>query len=207
MALDVIGAGFGRTGTLSLKLALEQLGYTKCYHMLEVAEHPEHVSMWRDTARGVMPDWDLLFDGYRAAVDWPSCNTWDRQLEHYPNAKVILSRRDATQWYTSVMNTIYPSSVQWREELGETHPRAALAFEVIWDGVFDGRMDDADHVIGVYEAHNQRVIDAVPDHKLLVFEPSDGWEPLCRFLDVPVPQTPYPRTNTTRQFQERMKAR
>lgn len=204
MSIKVIGAGFGRTGTLSLKFALEKLGFDKCYHMMEVQMNPGHVDVWRDLAKGIEPDWQKLFEGYQASVDWPSCNFWREQLRAFPDAKVLLSRRDPEKWYASVMNTIWPAS---QANAKNEHPAAqagsALAYEVIWDRVFDRRMDDKAHVIAVYQAHNQQVIDEVPPEKLLVYEPGQGWEPLCGFLDVPVPDEDYPRVNTTEEFKER----
>ncbi|NIP16143.1 MAG: sulfotransferase family protein [Pseudomonadales bacterium] len=207
MTLKVIGAGFGRTGTLSLKLALERLGLDKCYHMLEVVQNEGHAAAWLSAARGEFVDWDALFAGYQASVDWPSCNFWEAQLQHFPDAKVILTRRDPERWYDSVMNTIYPSSVARREMAEpETREHVDMVFEVIWDGLFDGRMDDKEHVIAVYEAHNQHVIDTLPPEKLLVFEASDGWQPLCDFLDLPVPEEPYPWVNSTEDFRARVAA-
>jgi hypothetical protein len=203
MTIKIVGAGFGRTGTLSLKAALEKLGFDKCYHMLEVGQHEGHMEAWRDLARGNTVDWDELFAGYQASVDWPSCNFWEEQLEHFPQAKVILSRRDPEGWYKSVMNTIYPFSAAGRDsEDPAIRERVKMVFEVIWDGVFDGRMDDREHVIGVYLAHNQRVIDSVPADRLLVFEAVSGWAPLCEFLECPVPDEDYPRTNASADFSE-----
>ena len=103
MPLKVIGAGFGRTGTLSLKQALERLGFDRCYHMIAVRDHPDHDEQWRRAGRGEEVDWAALFAGYQAAVDWPSCNFWDRQLAAFPHAKVILTVRDANRWYDSIM--------------------------------------------------------------------------------------------------------
>lgn len=206
MSIEVIGAGFGRTGTLSLKYALERLGYDKCYHMLEVRGNPEHTQAWIDAAAGKLPDWDELFAGYRASVDWPSCNFWREQMVAFPNAKVILSRRDPNDWYKSVMNTIYPSSVAGAKvDTPEAKLGSRLAFEVIWNNVFDGRMDDKEHVIACYEAHNQDVIDHVPASKLLVYQPGDGWTPLCAFLECPIPDDDYPRVNSTDDFKAMMK--
>lgn len=111
MSLKVIGAGFGRTGTLSLKMALEQLGLGPCYHMVEVFKHRDHLPRWIAAHEGAETDWADLFSGYAATVDWPSCNLWQAQLEAFPEAKILLSRRDPKAWYRSVMNTIYPSSV------------------------------------------------------------------------------------------------
>ncbi len=207
MTIKVVGAGFGRTGTLSLKVALERLGFDKCYHMLEVGQNEGHIEAWSGLSRGETVDWDELFTGYQASVDWPSCNYWKDQLEHFPQAKVILSRRDPERWYDSVMNTIYPSSAAGRHSKDPAiRSRVEMVFEVIWDGIFDGRMDEKEHVIGVYLAHNQRVIDSVPAERLLVFEAASGWAPLCEFLDCPVPDEDYPSTNTTAEFQQRIAA-
>jgi len=207
VTLKVIGAGYGRTGTLSLKLALEKLGFDKCYHMMELFGHPEHVELWRQAGRGGVVDWGALYQGYQATVDWPSCNFYEEHLRHYPDAKVILSERDPERWYESVMNTIYPSSRAVRDS-GEpgTKPWADMAFELIWDGLFDGRMDDKAHVIDVYLAHNRRVREVVPADQLLVFEAAEGWEPLCAFLGCTVPGEPYPKVNTTEEFMGRRPA-
>jgi len=108
MALKIIGAGFGRTGTLSLKQALERLGFGPCYHMLELGKTPEHVALWRDAAAGRPVDWAALFRDYRSAVDWPSCNFWEAQLAAFPDARVLLSARNPERCYASVLRTLYP---------------------------------------------------------------------------------------------------
>ena len=199
MSIEVIGAGFGRTGTLSLKFALEKLGFDKCYHMMEVERNPGHAQIWIDAARGIEPDWHRLFEGYKASVDWPSCNFWREQMAAFPQAKVILTRRDPKSWYKSVMSTIWPASNRPRDT-EEGRLGRELAFGNIWRPIFDERMDDEAHVIAQYEAHNQRVIEGVPADKLLVYEPGQGWAPICEFLGVPEPDEPYPKTNTTEQF-------
>src|SRR4051794_12147547 len=154
MPLDVIGAGFGRTGTLSLKLALERLGFVKCYHMMEVFGHPEHVPMWAAAHRGDAVDWEKLYEGYRASVDWPSCNLWEEHAALWPNAKVILSTRDPESWYTSVMSTIYKSSTAMRLADDPNLQRMGQwATEIVWEHVFDGRTEDRAHAIAVYLAH------------------------------------------------------
>jgi hypothetical protein len=204
VAIKVIGAGFGRTGTLSLKMALEKLGFDKCYHMMEVQLNPEHVQVWRDLAKGIQPDWHKLFEGYQASVDWPSCNFWREQMQAFPEAKVLLSHRDPDKWYASVMNTIWlASQANAKRDDPAAKAGSGLAYEVIWDAIFDRRMDDKAHVIERYLAHNQQVIDEVPPEQLLVYEPGDGWAPICEFLDVPVPEEDYPRVNTTEEFKER----
>jgi Sulfotransferase domain len=206
MSIKIIGAGFGRTGTLSLKFALEKLGFGKCYHMMEVHMNPEHSQHWRGLAKGVEPDWHALFEGYQASVDWPSCNFWREQLRAFPDAKVLLSRRDPEKWYASVMNTIWPTS---KANANSEDPGAkafgTLAYEVIWDPVFGRNMEDKDHVIACYEAHNQSVIDEVPPEKLLVYEIGEGWEPICTFLGAAVPPDDYPRVNSTEDFKANWK--
>ena len=200
--MKVIGAGFGRTGTLSLKHALEQLGFDKCYHMMEVHQNTDHVPHWRAAAKGDMPDWHTLFEGYQASVDWPACNYYRSQMEAFPEAKVLLSLRDPDRWYDSVMNTIWKfTKVAAASEEEAIRRSTYMAYEVIWDAVFDRRMDDKAHVIECYNRHNQTVIDTVPADRLLVFEASQGWAPLCQFLDVPVPDTEFPRVNSTEDFQ------
>lgn len=201
MSLKVIGAGFGRTGTMSLKLALERLGFDKCYHMMEVMEHPDHIPLWSRAHKGEEIDWQYLFKGYLASVDWPSCNLWREQLKEYPDAKVILSTRDPERWYTSIMSTIYPSSLAAKNAEDENIARFGnWAFEIIWDNIFIGKMDDKDHCIRILKAHETSVIESVPGHQLLIFQASQGWAPLCEFLDCDVPDEAYPHTNTTDDF-------
>ena len=154
----------------------------------------------------MQPDWGALFDGYRASVDWPSCNFWREQMAAFPDAKVILSLRDSEKWYASVMNTIWPSSqANAKNDDPRVRTGSQMAYEVIWDPIFERRLDDKDFVIAQYEAHNAEVQAAVPADKLLVYQPGDGWEPLCDFLGKPVPDEDYPRVNSTEQFQEQWK--
>jgi hypothetical protein len=201
MSLKVIGAGFGRTGTMSLKNALEMLGFDKCYHMVEVMKSPSHTAFWTKAHAGEPIDWDELFSGYQASVDWPACNLWREQMEHFPDAKVILSKRDPDKWYDSVMNTIYKSTLIGRESGDEkTRQFGEWATEIIWKRIFNDNMEDRANVIDIYNRHNEEVIRSAPEERLLVFEPKDGWEPLCAFLEVDVPNEEYPRVNTTEEF-------
>ena len=206
MSLKVIGAGFGRTGTLSLKYALEELGFNQCYHMMEVGKHADHRGIWRKAHAGEKIDWDALFAGYQATVDWPSCNLWREQLAHFPDAKVILSLRSPESWYASVMATIYATSKAGvRSENPSSRYGSSWAFDLIWNPIFDNRLDDKAHVISVFNHHNETVMNEVPADRLLVFEARQGWKPLCEFLEVPVPATDYPRINTAAQFKEMWK--
>lgn len=200
--MKVIGAGFGRTGTFSLKAALEMLGLGPCYHMVEVFEHPEHVPVWQAAADGLPVDWRALFSGYGSAVDWPVCTFYDQLMDVYPEAKVVLTVRDAEKWHTSVMNTIAPKNNRETDDPVVLAQRR-MTTSVMWQGTFHGRLDDKQYAIDVFRQHVAEVKKRVPSDRLLVFEVSQGWEPLCGFLGIPVPaDTPFPRLNDTASFQQ-----
>lgn len=207
MTLDLIGAGFGRTGTLSLKIALERLGLTPCYHMTEVIGNPRnagHAERWHAAARGEAVDWDELLAGYRATVDWPGCSFWESMRARWPEARVLLSKRDPDAWYRSVMRTIRPGSQYLRSAPDPSLRRVGEMVErLIWQDTFDGRIDDRDHAVAVFERHNAAVEASVPADRLLVYEPGEGWERLCTFLGRPVPDEPFPHANSSEEFQER----
>lgn len=207
MALSVIGAGFGRTGTLSLKIALERLGLGPCYHMAEVFAHPEHVPAWRDAAEGRPVDWDTLLVGYGAAVDWPACHFWRELAVRHPQARVVLTVRDAERWYASVRDTIYGAlCAELPAEPPVLRAQQAMARRIVLERTFGGRFEDRDHAIRVYREHNEAVRRALPPERLLVYEVAQGWEPLCGFLDRPVPDEPFPRVNSTDEFRARFGA-
>ncbi len=199
MSLKIIGAGFGRTGTTSLKAALEQLGFTKCHHMSEVFKAPSTTDLFLAAWRGDEVDWNEVYAGYQATTDWPSCTFYKELMEEYPDAKVLLSVRDAERWYASCRNTIYRANTdvpQWFKFIFKRYDRMQrMASEMIWQGTFDGKFKNKAHAMAVFHKHNQEVIDTVPAEKLLVFEVKQGWEPLCEFLEVPVPDTPFPHLN------------
>lgn len=204
MTLKVIGTGFGRTGTLSLKAALEQLGVGPCYHMMEVFPRPAHVSVWAAAARGEAVDWDRLFDGFNSTVDWPSTAFWRELLVRYPDAKVVHTERPAEAWWKSFSQTI-------KEVIVEDAPPPMRAWtdmvsSIVRVRTFGGDMEQA-NALRVYAAHNAEVKCTVPRERLLDFDVAQGWEPLCTFLGVPVPATPFPKTNTTEDFRARAAAR
>jgi Sulfotransferase domain len=207
MALKVVGAGFGRTGTLSLKNALEQLGFGPCYHMFEVIERPDHIEMWHRLAYGGSIDWDLLFKDFQSVVDWPAARYWRELASHYPEAKMLLSLRDPESWYKSVTDTIY-NGLKMR--MPDNVPQARrhqleMARKIVLEDTFGGRFEDKAHAIEVYNRHNEEVRRTIPPSRLLVFEPKEGWTPLCRFLGVPIPEEPFPHLNDTASIQEMMK--
>ncbi|NRQ31180.1 sulfotransferase family protein [Nonomuraea sp. NN258] len=213
--MQVIGAGFGRTGTRSLQAALDRLGFGPCYHMSVVIDQPFRVRQWLDVGEGRTRDWDTLFDGFRSAVDWPAAAYWRELAEHYPAAKVVLTVRDPERWYDSVSATIFRSALAegrpvplrrriMRRLIARRAPDFALyprmARATVIDRVFDGRVGDREHVLEVYRRHLAEVRAAVPAGRLLVFDVAQGWEPLCDFLGVPVPDEPFPRVNERAAF-------
>lgn len=199
MALEVIGAGFGRTGTLSFKQALEDLGFGPCYHMLEVFGKDDHVTTWEDAIAGRSVDWDALLDGYRSTCDWPACTFWREQRAANPGAKVVLTRRDPDAWFTSITNTIFATLAKPLDVDPVVAHHQRMVSALIADRTFGGRFD-RDHVLHVLAAHERDVIESVPADELLVYDVAEGWAPLCTFLGVAVPDTPFPNTNTTADF-------
>lgn len=203
MALDIIGAGFGRTGTSSLKIALEHLGFGPTHHMFEVRDHPHLLPTWQAAARGEPIDFELAFAGYRSQVDWPGARYWRELADHYPQAKVILTVRDADAWFDSVQATIVPF-MAGRGKHNDDHANAIaeMAYRLIVEALFDDRLTDRSHATAIFNAHIGAVQAALPTERLLTFDVREGWGPLCAFLDCPMPDITFPRLNSSRQFVE-----
>ncbi len=215
--MKVIGAGFGRTGTTSLKAALETLGFGASYRLTEVFKHPEHVAFWEAARRGERVDWEGFFSGYGVAVDWPACTFYGEIMEAFPGAPVILTIRDPDRWYESVRSTIYGIRTL---SAGRAPMRLAfalaglfapgvtgiarLADEILWEGTFDGRFEDRSYAIETYKRHNAEARRQVPPERLLVYDVKEGWAPLCDFLGVEVPDQPFPHLNDTREMRRRL---
>ncbi len=204
MSIKVFSAGFGRTGTLSLKLALEELGFGPCHHMKEVLENgPVQVPLWHAAADG-HPDFAALYKGYNSAVDWPTAAFWRELAAANPEAKVILSTRSAESWYSSFSETILASLLAKENWPPPAVPWLTMVVKVVIDRSLGGRTDK-EGVIAAFHAQEAAVKAEIPASRLLVHTAKDGWEPLCAFLGVPVPATPYPRTNSKEEFFELMK--
>jgi hypothetical protein len=199
--MDVIGAGFGRTGTLSLKVALEQLGLGPCAHMMPLIGDEERSQLFSRAAAGDEASLDKALDGYRSTVDWPGVYFWKELIEKYPNAKVILSVRDPEKWYASAERTIWAASNAPAQPGMEGFREMCDATN--WYGTFGGRFGDRDHAIRVFTEHNDEVRRTVEPQRLLEYEVGQGWQPLCDFLGTPVPQQPFPRLNDTVSFRAR----
>ena len=205
--LDVIGAGFGRTGTLSLKAALERVGFGPCHHMVELIDNDGQLPLWERLTHGETPDWDALYRGYRATVDWPGVRFWRQLADHFPQAKVILTIRDPQRWYESAAQSIYLVESGPPPTDPITARRQQLVRDLVWNGDLEGRFEDRDHAIKLFVEHNDAVRREISPDRLLVFDVRQGWEPLCAFLGVPVPDEPFPRSNDRQEFAERLRQR
>jgi hypothetical protein len=220
--LLVIGTGFGRTGTTSLRGALVRLGFAPCDHMEENFAHPERFVLWREAFQckqvGEPIDWRPLLADYRAIVDWPGAYFWRELTAAHPEAKVLLTVRDPDRWYASTLATIFNYRTRVHDDdslsarvrllllrLGMLGTKGGLQFidDLIWQETFDGRFRDSDHALRVFGEHNQAVQATIPADRLLVFDVKQGWEPLCQFLGVPVPAgEPFPHLSDTSSEQK-----
>jgi hypothetical protein len=210
--MRLIGAGLPRTGTLTQKVALEMLGFEPCYHWVNVLADLNQVDVWNRALDGE-PVWDEVFDGCHATVDWPGGYFWRELMDYYPDAKVLLSVRDPEKWEPSFRETI------WNMGHGEnlinlvSSARALidpqwsryvqLVDRMFWSG--KGTFAASGHelpeqLIAEFKRHNEEVEATVPPERLLVWNVSEGWEPLCEFLEVPVPDEPLPHANDRETF-------
>lgn len=214
MALEVIGAGFGRTGTESLKKALEQLGFGPCDHMFELIKSTWRVEHLEALERGEPANLEALFKGFRSAVDFPYAKYYRELMAAYPKAKVVLTVRDPDAWYDSAIKTIFkgpPPAAFMLSRLLSPVSRTARGFPrcfsyvraALFDGLFEGKVQDRGFMTELFSRWNEEVQRTVPAERLLVFQVKDGWEPLCRFLRVDVPDRPFPRSNEGISFKER----
>jgi hypothetical protein len=201
--LKVIGAGLSRTGTFSLKRALEALGFGPCYHMDELFRRPDHVDIWANAARAE-PDYVALFEGYVSAADAPVCHFWREIRNAHPKSKVILTVRDAESWYASFHSTVFQAMSRPTLLPAAARPPLEVARRLVLERIFGGRFEDKTYALSVFEAHNRSVIGSVESSDLLVYQIGDGWAPLCAFLAVPVPSEEFPMTNERVRFRSRI---
>jgi hypothetical protein len=203
MALRVVGAGLGRTGTASLKEALTLLLEAPCYHMIEVFARPADAVVWRDAALGSPPDWNEFLDGYAAAVDWPAAAFWEELAAANPDAIILLSTRDPEKWWESASQTIFADRAG-----GPPIPGFEEMIEAILGAKkFTKNRRDKDEAIAAFNAHNERVRKTAPKNRLVEWTATDGWGPICDALKIPIPKTPFPKTNTREDWFERDRQR
>ena len=192
--LQIIGAGFGRAGTTSLKSALGILGYRSCYPMRVALTHYFHMKFWIRAKAGEDVDFRSVMSGYQATLDWPACDFYRELMAAFPDAKVLLNVRDPDQWYDSMFETIW--AIQkvfpwWMpREVWKIHD------DILWNSRFKGEFANRAKAIAAYQAHLEEVRQTVPPERLLEYDVKEGWKPLCRFLGKPVPaDVPFPRLN------------
>ena len=213
--MKVVGVGFGRTGTMSLKYALEQLGAGPCFHMIDLltGERQERdLASWARVAGGGRPDWDAVFDGWESTVDWPACSYWHELVDAFPDSPVLLNVRDFDGWYRSCSNTIFAvRQAALAGELPEETERPApppvlweIVDKVIWEGDFQGRFQDRDWMEQMYADRIETIRREVPSDRLTVWEIGDGWQPLADMLGVEAPDEPFPRLHDTDDFRTQM---
>jgi hypothetical protein len=196
MTLKVVGAGVGRTGTHSLKLALEMLLGEPCHHMIEVFSDPLQVAGWTDAIEGRPVDWSTMPPGYSSLVDWPGASFWPELSTANPDALVLLSVRDPETWYRSAANTIFgvfadppPEMRAWIDTMRQ-----------LFRDRFSDRLDDPTAMMDAFERHNAAVRKEIPPTRLLEWNVGEGWEPLCVRLECDIPSEPFPRTNSTQEW-------
>ena len=201
--MHVIGAGVGRTGTYSLKLAINQLGLGPCHHMEEVLHNlPVQVPLWSAALNG-NPDWRAIYSGYDSAVDWPTAGFFRELLEEYPSARFVLTHRSPENWADSFGATIYQLLATSDQAPPDMQDWLAMASAVVARTGFPVGLD-RDGLIKAFVAHNEAVKKTIPAAQLLVYEVKDGWEPLCKFLGASIPADPFPRTNDRAEFWDRV---
>lgn len=215
MSIKIIGAGLPRTGTNTLKASLEKLGYSKTYHMKELLAHPENLHYWLTLQKTGTTNWDELYDGYQATVDFPAYPWYKEHMQRYPDAKVILTVRPFEKWYTSLHSTIWQagpqtlgqklsmiSKLMFNSRLRSVIKCVKFAKSSIFEKHLQGKFADKTFAEDVFNKHIEDVEASVPADKLLVYDVRDGWEPLCSFLNVPQPSEPLPHLNKKENFKE-----
>lgn len=218
MALKVIGGGGPRTGTATLKVALETLGFGKCYHMEGIFNKPDDAKHWVDLFEKGSTDMDTLFEGYQSIVDFPGCLMYKTLLEKYPDAKVVLTLRDAEDWYESAANTVYAVTPKtFRQKfnilkkvvISSRFRKMAKVFRLVekylWNTHYEGQFQNREKTIQKYNDFNEEIRNFVPKGQLLEMDIKEGWGPLCAFLDVPIPDVDFPHKNKRKEFNEQIR--
>lgn len=192
--MRVIGASWGRTGTTSAAAALELLGFGPCFQMQDVWPRPTLAALWNEHRAGRHVDWPVELREFESCVDWPGCWQWREFAELWPEAHVLLTVRDAESWYDSALGSIHDWTGPGRD-VGP--PEVAELLSAVWDEHFGGWEGflDREHAIAAYDAHVEDVRRTCPEHRLIEWRVSDGWEPICAALDIPVPDLPVPHLN------------
>lgn len=209
--MKVIGVGFGRTGTMSLKQALSDLGAGPCFHMIDLImgeQRARDLAYWTRIAAGEAVDWQEVFAPWQATVDWPAASKWRELVVAFPDAPVLLNVRDFDGWYKSVENTILAVKLAARagaleQDANREQPAPELwgvIETLIWEGDFQGRFEDREWVRRMYDERIEEIRATVPAERLTVWDVGDGWQPLADMLGVDAPAQPFPRLHDTNDF-------
>jgi hypothetical protein len=217
MTIKVIGAGFGQTGTSTLRAVMEELGFGPCYQSYVLFSRPTDIEFWDKVDQGNAVDFNELFSEFQASVGFPGYIYYKQIMEYYPDAKVLLSIRDPEEWYENASKTILvpdrnPGNKELADSIREFNPYlgecidriADLHRKVLHEEIFEGKFEDKDFAIGRFIERNQEVKKTVPPERLLVYQVTEGWEPICQFLEVPVPNKPFPHLNPISEFHKPM---
>ncbi|HMQ70510.1 MAG TPA: sulfotransferase [Ignavibacteria bacterium] len=217
MPLKIIGSGLGRTGTFSLKLALEILGFGNCYHMTELFQYPSGLKYFKDAEKGKPVEWEELFKDYKSSVDYPGARFYKNLYSYYPEAKVIHTVRDPEEWYKSASATIFPAGNPFSPKIIKLAVHLPFSLQP-WKRIpvmlygrrqafleFGKDLKNKEKVISKFNEHTDEVMRTIPRDKLLVFDVRSGWTPLCEFLNLPVPGVPFPVTNSREEFFEKVR--
>jgi Sulfotransferase domain len=205
MSLNVIGAGMGRTGTMSLKLALERIGFGPCYHGSDLASKPHDWPLWQDAIDGELRDFEQIFRDYASVADAPGWYFFQQLSDRYPDAKVILTVRDPNAWFESTQATVLSDRIGTML-MSAPKPLFSIVHTMFLRSA-GTRMHDRNYMIDWFERHNEGVRRAISPDRLLTYEVTQGWEPLCRFLGVPLPGEPFPRSNERKDLEKFVRAK
>ena len=213
MNLEIIGTGLARTGTKSLKMALEYLNGDSCFHMIDLLQNPKKIEVIKKNYKSNQIDWSLFYNGYTSAVDYPTCLYYKEIIGRNPEVKVIHTVREFDSWYTSVKETVYrgkPKGMKdfmriiknmiFSSEYRKVAPVFMFNDELIWKGQFESRFEDKEFIRKKYNEHQSEVLNTVKANNLLVYDIKEGWEPLCNFLGKPIPEIAFPRLNERKEF-------
>ena len=218
MSIKIIGAGFPRTGTTTLKQALETLGYSKTYHFKDLIADPDRLKDWEELETKGHTNFAALFDGFVATVDFPGYPYYKILLEKYPDAKVILTKRKFEAWYESTRKTVWKAGPQtvpaklamllkmlFNQRLRQTFKCIKFMRATYLGKQFDNKFASREHAEKVFYNHIAEVSEYVPKEQLLIYDVAEGWEPLCRFLSCPIPREPFPHLNKKEHFHAMVK--
>ncbi len=217
MQLEIIGTGLARTGTMSLKQALEYLTGKRCFHMIELLKNPARIEILKKGYKSNQIEWSKFYEGYHSALDYPTCLYYPDLVKLNPDIKVIHTRRDFDSWYHSVKETVYrgkPKTIKdvtslvknmlFSKDYRKVAPVFMFNDKLIWRGQFESRFEDKEFMRAKYQSHEALVTSSIKAENLLWYDVKEGWAPLCQFLGKTVPEIDFPKANERKEFNRKM---